>query len=1128
LYLLTATSCTFCFSKEVLPDKISTTKESLSPESIQSKINHAEKNKNLDEETRTKLIETYHQAMEQTHLTDEWIAKSKIFEKEKETAPFLLKSLKKKLDTIPSRDIKFNSLPDASLTQLEQMLSQAQTEWASIQKEADDLQSEPKRLSDRRIEIPDLITRAKRRLEEIDKDLAGFSDELSETDNARKMLLLAQKINIQEEMKAYDKEILTYETKNDLILLRRDYTSQQLILAEKKAKFIQELVNDRRKKEAETAVQQAREARLAVTTQHPVIHALAEENAQLAELRTGSNGLTARIETISHEFETIDSLLNQFHRKFKSITEKIDTAGFTNAIGLLLQKQRTSFPDIRIHQKNIQTRQNEISQIQLRQLEMEDQRASLSNIEENVQHTMSLLGINYNLIKKEYIESTIRELWKTRKNYLDSLINDYNTYFVKLIELDSRERQLVSELSEDTGFINEHVLWIRSSPILDWEELTRAKDTLEWLLHPKEWIRLTYYLWTDIRTNPWIFILAVLFFSFLFKIKKQLRAKLETIGDAMSPSAPFIETVKAVLLTLAMAWMWPSLVLFISWRLTSFNEMSELGKMIGDGLKIMTILYLTIEIFRQIYREKGLAETHFRWPGESIRFLRKAIFNLMIIGLPLSFIVSFMEFQSSEIRKDSLGRIAFILLLALLAFFMHQLLRPDGILLRNAIKEDSEIKKNHPFIFWYLFATGTPLLLIVISFIGYYYTAVQLAWRLLATVWLFLGVTIINAFILRWLFIARRNLALRQVEKRRAVTASVEMEGKSGGDSSLASSSLEVNLSAINLQTRKLLKYIVQAALILGIYLVWAKVLPAIGILRQIELWTVFVNVYEKTATGNGGALASHLIQKAVPVTLIDLILAIAVFLITLAANKNIPGLLEITLLQRFNMEHGGRYAIVTISKYLIMIIGLTFSLSILGISWSGVQWLVAAMTVGLGFGLQEIFANFVSGLIILFERPIRVGDTVTVGDTIGTVSKIWIRATTITDMNRRELVVPNKEFITGKIVNWTLSDNILRIVVPIGVSYKADPEAVRQCLLTAAKNNSDILKDPEPTALFTGFGDNALQFELLVYVSVEHYHTVRHELHTAIFQLFQEQKIDIPFPQREIYLHSDVPVSKN
>ena len=181
------------------------------------------------------------------------------------------------------------------------------------------------------------------------------------------------------------------------------------------------------------------------------------------------------------------------------------------------------------------------------------------------------------------------------------------------------------------------------------------------------------------------------------------------------------------------------------------------------------------------------------------------------------------------------------------------------------------------------------------------------------------------------------------------------------------------------------------------------------------------------------GTQQPHTEQRVVPITLGSLLVALLLVFMTFVVVRNLPGLLEISLFRRWETGPGERYAVASIAKYAITLLGGVLAFNAIGIGWSNVQWLVAAVGLGLGFGLQEIFANFVSGLILLFERPIRVGDTVTVDNRSGTVSKIRIRATVITTFDRKELVVPNKEFVTKQVINWSLSDPVLRVEIPVG-----------------------------------------------------------------------------------------------
>jgi potassium efflux system protein len=308
----------------------------------------------------------------------------------------------------------------------------------------------------------------------------------------------------------------------------------------------------------------------------------------------------------------------------------------------------------------------------------------------------------------------------------------------------------------------------------------------------------------------------------------------------------------------------------------------------------------------------------------------------------------------------------------------------------------------------------------------------------------------------------------------------------------------------VGAQTRQFVRYLVAALLVASVWMIWADVLPALGMLREVQLWTV------STPAG------------PIPVTLADLAAAIAILVLTVVASRNLPGILEVTVLQRLRMDAGSRYAANTLARYAIVALGVVLTAEAVGVKWAHLQWLLAAISVGLGFGLQEIFANFISGLIVLFERPIRVGDVVTVGGITGTVSRIRIRATIITDADGKELLVPNKEFITSRLVNWTLSNDVIRIVIPVGIAYGSDTRLARELLLKAARDHARVLVSPPPEAYFLGFGDNSLSFELSVHVAgLDYLMPVRNDLHMAIDEAFRQAHIEIALPQRDIHIRS-------
>ena len=197
-----------------------------------------------------------------------------------------------------------------------------------------------------------------------------------------------------------------------------------------------------------------------------------------------------------------------------------------------------------------------------------------------------------------------------------------------------------------------------------------------------------------------------------------------------------------------------------------------------------------------------------------------------------------------------------------------------------------------------------------------------------------------------------------------------------------------------------------------------------------------------------------------------------------------------------------------------------------IGVRWSSIQWLVAALGVGLGFGLQEIFANFVSGLILLFEQPVRVGDVITLGETTGTVSRIRMRATTVTNFDQQELIIPNKDLVTGRLLNWTLSDSTNRIVIQVGIAYESDPEMACALIREVCLNHPNVMQEPAPTAFFEQFGDSTLNINVRFFLAkLDLRLPTRHELLVSIRKRFADSGIEIAFPQRDLHIKS-VPTS--
>ena len=335
------------------------------------------------------------------------------------------------------------------------------------------------------------------------------------------------------------------------------------------------------------------------------------------------------------------------------------------------------------------------------------------------------------------------------------------------------------------------------------------------------------------------------------------------------------------------------------------------------------------------------------------------------------------------------------------------------------------------------------------------------------------------------------------LEERRRRHEERARESEDDGEGPLIDSEEpELDLESVGEQTRRLFRSLTTLGAIVAIGILWKALLPIDDALAEITIY--------------GG------------VTVLGIAQASIILLVTATLARNLPGLLELGGLRTSSKDAGARYAIATLCQYLVVGVGGLALFGALGLDWSRFGWIAGGLSVGIGFGMQEIVANFVCGIILLFERPMRVGDVVTIDNVTGTVTKIRMRATTITNWDRKEFVVPNKQFITGTLMNWTLSSPVNRLVLPVGIAYGSDIERARQILLDVAEGHPRVMDDPAPVAAFEEFADSSLNLYLRCFLpDMDGRVKTTTELNIEIDRRFKEAGIEIPFPQRDLHLRS-------
>lgn len=497
----------------------------------------------------------------------------------------------------------------------------------------------------------------------------------------------------------------------------------------------------------------------------------------------------------------------------------------------------------------------------------------------------------------------------------------------------------------------------------------------------------------------------------------------------------------------------------------------------------------------------ALLHKHFGVPLRLCNTLRHWLHLLFWLGVPLVMLLIAIDQSDSNTLRSGPGRLLFILLALLVTLFWSALWK--------VAPQINQLTHSHRWWqksqLWLTCLIGMHLLITLTALLGYVFSGSIAMLLLLVITCVFYTTFLFFKFGNRWLLIEERRLAFDRAKQRR--NDIVEAREKNE-DPPPPLEENYIDLQTISDQARIMLK---AATVLVFMFMLWGvmkNVLPALDFLDKVVLWN--------SSSADGSVVAQT-------ITLKNILFGLTLIVLCIVGAYNLPGLLELLVLRHLTLSPGTAYAITTITKYVLIVASIMAGAYQLGLEWAKLQWLIAALGVGLGFGLQEIVANFVSGLIILFEKPIRIGDTVTIGNYTGTVTRIQIRATTISDWDRKEVIIPNKNFVTDQLINWSLTDPITRVVIPVGVAYGSDTTLARQLMLQAVTEHPKVLQDPEPTAFFLAFGDSALNMDVRFFVScMADRLVVTHEINERIDALFKAHDIVIAFPQLDIHLHKD------
>lgn len=1104
------------------PDEVVQASANLEPnvgvDDLERLAREAEGAGDLDEETRRQTVEAYRAAHAAAQQAAELAARREALAREAEGAPALAAELRQKLEELAIAPATVST--DLTLADMERSLAKAELALTARKATQAAAEAEPQARAQRRKEARARIASIQEKQTALSTAAPGGGAHPALA-AAQAAEVRAQRHALEQESAALEGELAKFDAEDsaELLRLQADVAARQTALAEKRLQALLDAVKLARDAAAEESV---RKARFESIVAAPGLRRLADRNQELAET---TREVAQRLTEAEVEVKSAKEAVDLLSRQFKLARAKVESVGLTSSVGALLRKQRSGLPDLRARHDAVTERRVLIDDTQYALFEHEDERQSIGDIDSPVAAILAEAAPDGPAAVRA-LEGAARDLLQRKREYLGALIRTTSGYFDALVELDTTERQLIALVERYEQFIDERVLWIRSGRPL-WHELSLAPSD-PWLVDAGRWGSVAATLAVDAARRPGLYATFGAVFAVVVVRGGRLRRELSAAGDAAGRAncRTLAPTLRAAALTTLIASAWPGVAALVAWRLLSASVEGEFPHAVGRGLLSLAVLWHPLEVLRQVCRPRGLAEAHFAWPPAVSQSLSRRLRWLTLLGLPIAMLTGTLVAMDPGLGRDALERALFMAGMALLAMFSFRLLSRGGLLRGHVAFHPGGWIDRLGRLWPWLAATG-PLALLGLAYQGFYYTAQVLAWRLFATACFLTGLLLARELVLRWILLRRRQLSIEKSRQRAAGDAELPAASMAAG---LGVSTAHGELSAHNLQTRRLVSAGYFVASVVGLWLIWVEVLPALGMLDTYPLWNASAPpgvavAAAPTPPADGGAESMPTLSAPSGlevVTLSDLGLAILVAFGAFVLFRNGPGLLELTLLQRLPLEPSVRYAITTLVSYAIVMVGMVTACSTIGLRWAQVQWLATALTFGLAFGLQEMFANFVSGLILLLERPIRVGDIVTVDEVTGAVSRIQMRATSITDWDRKEYIVPNKEFITGRVLNWTLSDKVNRVVVRVGVAYGTDAERVRRLLLEVANRHPAVLKEPPAFASCEEFGDSSLNFVLRVFLGdMDERLDVTHDLHAAIHEAFVREGIEIPFPQRDLRLRT-------
>ncbi|ALM52024.1 mechanosensitive channel MscK [Halomonas huangheensis] len=1005
-----------------------------------------------------------------------------------EQAPQELEQLEHELrEKQDSQDFDISELEGLSSQELERRLRDATTSLQRIQSSLTRVQSQVLGAQTLPERAQKSIADAMQRMDTVSQNIEELSRRDVPEDSPQRIAALAERQLAEAELHLYQQQLNSNTRLRELLQQRSELLQLEAAREEAWVSALQSQFDQLRREQSEQAIADAVQNEPQAIAEHPVIKKEQEANREMSQQLLNA---TSHANELVREGLQTRRQLERVRQMQQGLNDNIESVRGSVLLSRILREQRESLPKIEARSGL----PDEIADVRLAQFELDSYHERLRFPERLARQALEEAAAadeEFNEQTAEALVEPLIQLYRSRRDLIDQLDPIYGEILTSAIDLQLNQQQLVKVVRDLRSTIDEQLFWVANARPLDLNWLSDLPENLATEWAEGSWRKALPANWTKPDSGAWLALPVLLMAALLVLLRRRIKARLlgihEQIGRLRHDTQ--LHTPRAILLNLLLAA--PAPLMVATFGMVLYFGGSGVAEGVGISLLQLAAAWLMVAWARRLLVSDGVARRHFHWPEGYVRTLRGWMLWLGISLAPVLLIAPLARDAALTFNQRPIG--LGILLVGLIGM---------------SISMAKLILAHVPFFGVKLFRLilGLAMAMIPIALAGavlygYVYSALSLISRFVFTLYLFSFWILVEASVVRGLAVAARRLAYRRaLARRRALN-------KDDNDRGLdIVEEPPLDMEQVNQQSLRLSKLILTIGFVALMYLVWADFLGVLGYLDHVVL--------VEGAMGEGGeALDGNL-------SIADLVVALFTVGMTMMLARNLPGLLEVMVLSRLVLKQGSAYAISSLLSYVIVGVGTVMALSTMGVSWDKLQWLVAALGVGLGFGLQEIFANFISGLIILFERPVRIGDTITLGNLTGTVSRIRIRATTVTDFDRKEIIIPNKTFVTDQLINWSLSDSVTRVTLKYGVSHDADRRVVHRLLEQAAADNSRVLSDPPPEIFFMAYTSSTMEYELRIYVNALGDRLLAtDELNGQVGDLFAEHGIRIAFEKLDVHI---------